>query len=309
VNEKKKKKEISPIPRRNRGGLVIAPIPRAIEPDHPGRKIIREVREASEQATFMPDAPALIPFSIAAADSAHGREINGQTITPEEEKLLLKSGRPPDEKVDAGVHVVDAAASTSEYVVDAKASTITKSGRPPLQKVDVHKKDRHSKTRTRYTARLETSLFNKIKHFCIDRKLSLQEFFEHAAVHMMDVVDVHQAHMVDVLTPHDDLLMIWKSVDDIITRYRAMTGNRWKPADDRAAARYNQTDIRLVEIGMLYTVLRTKAKKINSFAYFIPEIEEVLAVKLGEETIDALLKHRRNQWDKLKKEKEEKQKG
>ena len=309
MSEKKKKKEVPLIPRRNRGGLVVAPTPRAIEPDHPGRKIIREVREASGHATLPNEPLSLVPFSVLATDSDFGQEINGHATAPEGELLFLKSGSPPSEKVEVHRQVVEGKQPTNEGVVEGKQSTTLQSGLPPLQQVEVRKKDRHSKDRIKYSARFEPTLFNKIKHFCVDKGLDVREFLELAAVHFMEQVAVHQAQVVDCLAAHDDILMIWKSTDDIITRYRAMTGNRWKPADDRAAARFNQTDIRLVEIGMLYTVLRTKAKKINSFAYFIPEIEEVLAVKLGEETIDALLKHRRNQWEKLKKEKEQKQKG
>lgn len=308
MSEKKKKKEVPPISRRNRGGLVVAPTPRAIEADHPGRKIIREVREASGQAMLPNEIPSLVPFSVLATDSDFGQEINGHATAPEGEMLFLKGGSPPSEKVEVHQPMVEVKQSTNKGVVEVKQSTTLQSGLPPLQQVEVRKKDRHSKDRVKYTARFEPTLFNKIRHFCVDRRLDIREFFELAAVHFMEQVEVHQAKVVDGLTAHDDM-MIWKSTDDIIMRYRAMTGNRWKPADDRAAARYNQTDIRLVEIGLLYTVLRTKAKKINSFAYFLPEIEEVLAVKLGEETIDALLKHRRAQWEKLKKEREQKQKG
>lgn len=305
-----KKKATPPIPRRDRGGLVVAPIPRLIEPDHPGRKIIREVRAASEQVKLPPESgkQAVVPFPDLLADSKIGQEISARNPAFEEENFPVNGGSPPSEKVEVHRQMVEVKPSTNEGVVEVKPSTTLQSGLPPFQQVEVRKKDRHSKDRVKYTARFEPIIFNKIKHFCIDKGMDVREFFELAAVHFMEQVEVHQAKVVDGLTAHDDILMIWKTIDDIITRYRAMTGNRWKPADDRAAARFNQTDIRLVEIGMLYTALRTKAKKINSFAYFIPEIEEVLAVKLGEETIDALLKHRRSQWEKLKKEREQKQK-
>jgi hypothetical protein len=311
VNNDKKKKETPRLPRRDRGGLVVAPTPRPIETDHPGRKIIREVREARRLAASPSPSENQVPFplSVLVADSEYGQEIEGAFTAPGEEELFLKSGRPQEEKVDGHQGEVASMLATNEGEVASMLATKLASGRPQEEKVDGHKKDRHRKGRIKYTGRFEPNIFSKIRHFCVDKKLDLQEFFELAAVHFMEQVAVHQEKEVASMLAHDDLLMIWKSTDDIIMRYRAMTGNRWKPADDRAAARFNQTDIRLVEIGMLYTVLRTKAKKINSFAYFIPEIEEVLAVKLADETIDALLKHRRAQWEKLKKEREQKQKG
>jgi hypothetical protein len=79
-----------------------------------------------------------------------------------------------------------------------------------------------------------------------------------------------------------------------------LTGNRWKPADDRCAAQFNEADRRLIEIGILNTLLNAKGKKINSFAYFVPEIDECLTVNLGDETIEIMLPRRRAQWNGLK---------
>lgn len=82
--------------------------------------------------------------------------------------------------------------------------------------------------------------------------------------------------------------------------YRNYTSNRWKPHDDTAGKEQNGTDRRLLEIGILNTMLNFKGRRINSFKYFLPEIEELQMSKLGEETLDIMLKRRREQWEAKK---------
>ena len=66
----------------------------------------------------------------------------------------------------------------------------------------------------------------------------------------------------------------------------------------------NEADRRYLEIGMLNTLLKFKGKHINSFKYFIPEIEEALAVKMADDTIAVLLKRRNEQWEQKRKDRE-----
>lgn len=60
---------------------------------------------------------------------------------------------------------------------------------------------------------------------------------------------------------------------------------------------FAEIDPRIVEIGILYTLLqRTETEPIRSAKYFGPEINRTLAAGLSSQTIDAMLEQRRNQY-------------
>ncbi len=171
---------------------------------------------------------------------------------------------------------------------------------PHIQPVAVPNRDRHDRERERVNFWMKKTQKRELKEFAMRQGLDLTDFLIEAAVHYMECVAVRSGEGVAVNTSHDDLMIWAKTADDIIMLYMCMTGNRWKPADDRAARQYNDADRRLIEIGLLNTLLNAKGKRINSFAYFIPEIDECLAVNLGEETIEIMLPRRREQWKKMK---------
>ena len=141
-------------------------------------------------------------------------------------------------------------------------------------------------------------IYEQIEDFCHKHKIDKLHFFEVAAAHLIEAVEVHQKRLVEGQTPHDDL-KIYKTFEDIIMLYENLTGNDWKPTDVRVGRDFNETDRRFLELGMLRTILNFKGKKINSFAYFRPEIEftieEMREVKLPEETVEIMLRQRRKQ--------------
>jgi hypothetical protein len=174
-----------------------------------------------------------------------------------------------------------------------------------------HRKgDRHAKDREKITIRQNRVILNKIKNFCDTNNLAIQDFFELAASHYLDVVAGHQkqvvaGHQNDMVAGHQskkwpahDDMMMFKTHDDIIMLYKRFTKRQWKPADDRSAAKYNDTDRRLIELGMIITYIQARAKKINSFAYFIPEIEIVISSNLDKSTLDFLVRTRRERLNK-----------
>jgi hypothetical protein len=194
------------------------------------------------------------------------------------------------------------------------------------KRVAVHKhKDRHKSGRYKLTIRLNLDIANKIKQFCLETELDIQDFIELAAVHYIENVAVHKidvdGHKNKMWPSHDDMMINtidddiitesvdvavhtrtkdvtipWNTDDDIIVLYQSYTGNRWKPADDRVGKELHEIDRRIIEIGILQTLLNAKGKKIHSFAYFMPEIQVLLDVNLQKETLDAFLQRRRQQW-------------
>lgn len=239
------------------------------------------------------------------AELLHAKQEKEQVKDQEKAQIVGTYGHPQD------VHNTDAQVTTIVVTqtptnVDAYKPTnlvtynSTKAGTK-------YKADRHKGNRERIVARLQIELIEEIKEFCHQNKLLVQDFIELAAIHYIDFVGAHNRDIqtptkvgtksstkVDTKTPHDDL-KIFKSHDDIIMLYKRMTGRRWTGADDRAGAELNSVDRRLVELGMIHTYLQARGKKINSFAYFLPEIRTVIEANFDLANIDSYLKRRREQ--------------
>lgn len=167
------------------------------------------------------------------------------------------------------------------------------------KKADSRKGDRHRGDKVPFNNRLSEVTVNRIKHFCLDHNLEQQEFAELAAIHFMDAVDSHKLEKADSQLSLDDrdMMIMFKTSPSIINLYlRYNPENRWKPADDYEGLRYNDKDIRIVEIGFIQTQFNARFKKINSFKYYTTEIDIALETPLGSETIEIMLKQGRRRW-------------
>jgi hypothetical protein len=211
---------------------------------------------------------------------------------------VREAGRPRPAETDAHTRNVDANASTQVPVVDANAPTRQRRGRTPRKGTDAHKSDRHSTDLVRQHFRIPPDLDKKFRLFRAEQGLELQEFYQLAGVHFIESVGVHNVEGVDALASHEDRRkMIWKASSTIINLYlQYLPDNKWKARDDREAKRYNDADPRLIELGILHALIRTEHRRIHSFKYFVEEIEENLAVPLADETLDVMLRRRREQW-------------
>lgn len=158
--------------------------------------------------------------------------------------------------------------------------------------------DRHAKSRNLLAVRLPNEFIDEVKDFCKEKNLLLQDVVELALRNYMEKVVNHQntneltAKVVNQLT-HDDQLMIYKTHDDIIMLYRRLTNKKWSAADDRVAYKMNDVDLKIIEVGMIHTFIQAKGKKINSFAYFVPEIKNVIDAKFDRQHLSVYLKSRR----------------
>jgi hypothetical protein len=209
--------------------------------------------------------------------------------------------------------------------------------------IDIHKtKDRHKSGRSMLSIRLNTDIANKIKQFCAEANIDIQDFIELSASHYIDNVAIQPATFENVAShtqakwpAHDDIndddinddndddniiaetqktrrvaghtqskerKIPWSTDRDIIALYQSYTGNRWKPTDDQVGKDLHEIDRRIIEIGILQTLLNAKGRKIHSFAYFMPEIQVLIEVNLQKETLDAFLQTRRQQWQAVQKQ-------
>lgn len=190
---------------------------------------------------------------------------------------------------------VDAKTPALSPLVDAKTPTRNAADAHTAPTVDAHKSDRHRGDRARHHLRLDPTISKKFKVFCADNGLEFQEFVVLAGVHYIAYVDAHKAAGADAKTPHDDL-KIYSTDENIISRYREMTGRKWDRKQDQIGKQYNSADRRKVEVGMIETYLNAQGRQINSFKYFTGQIDLHLDTPQTEEALEALVYTRRQQY-------------
>jgi hypothetical protein len=156
------------------------------------------------------------------------------------------------------------------------------------------------KSRDRLTLRLNINISKQIRHHCIEQGLDLTTFFESAATHYLNNLGCPSEEISDVKTSHDDRrLMMFSTRIPIINLYRAYNPkNKWKMSDDKAASVLNETDIRLIELGIIRTQFNAGFKRINSFSYYLAEIEHWRETAFDDKMLDFLVKHDREQWER-----------
>jgi hypothetical protein len=167
------------------------------------------------------------------------------------------------------------------------------------KRVDSRKGDRHKGDKVPFNNRISEATYNRIKHFLVDHNLEQQEFAELSAIHFMDAVESHHNEEPASQLAHDDreMMMLYKTSPFIINLYLQYNPeNRWKPADDYEGVKYNNADIRAVELGIIQTQFNARFKKINSFKYYTTEIDLVLETPFESNTVDIMLHQARKRW-------------
>jgi hypothetical protein len=270
----------------------------------------RREREEAEQKQnpLQPnenEKAAFLPSTVPESGRPHLPIVDGDS-SPKQPSTSPLSGRQQRKKVDGQTSKVDGQSPSPAGRVDGEPSTLMKVDGHIVKKRTATKSDRHRGHKARYDNRIDSEIFKQIKRFLIEQGMDQQDFAELSAVHYMQHVAVHKNENVDGRPSLDDrtrMMMVYKTLPPIINLYLQYNpDSKWKAGDDRAGEQFNQTDLRLVELGILHTLLRTERKRIHSFAYFVPEIEETTAVPLDTETINIMLKRRREQYEKLRKE-------
>ena len=144
----------------------------------------------------------------------------------------------------------------------------------------------------------------KIKVFCAETGVDKQDFYRIVVNHYFDtVVNQNSENVVDLSTL-DDLKkdILWKSNARIINLYLHYNlilneKSKWSMKDDEVGKRFNDIDIRLVELGIIQTQSNKGFEgKINTFGYYANEIQNFVELKMPSETLDTMLNINRLRW-------------
>jgi hypothetical protein len=151
----------------------------------------------------------------------------------------------------------------------------------------------------RVVFRTTEKFLSEVKLYASKRGFTLTEFFELCAQDFIARRPL-SAQRILPCAPFDDLMIDiegFKTASSIIKRYLSVNfffneRTKWRPADDRIAERYNTTDIRKIEVGLIITAINKKqsgdpTSKINSFRYYTEEINRECLVDLDEEALVA----------------------
>lgn len=215
------------------------------------------------------------------------------------------SGHPAGESLGAYAPRNDLNAPSTKNVLGAYAPRKNESGHPKNENWRKYEKTRST---IRVNLQIDKEIDRKVRQFCkIDAhpKTDLRQFYERAAVMLLDFLDTQTPQSLGAYAPYDDrrLMRTYKCNVSIINLYLAYNfffnqKTKWTMKDDEAGLRFNNVDIRIVELGIIQTHFNRgfRPGKINSFQYYINQIEEMTTLEFGEETLEAMLKINRTRW-------------
>jgi hypothetical protein len=218
-------------------------------------------------------------------------------------------GRPNSEILDAKTPKESVGTPKEDNNLDAKTP---KDKNLDVQKTTETKKwVKYEKQRStdRLSLRPDVEILRKIKVYCAENDFTLTEFFEIAAIQLIDL-DAQKQKDLDVLTPLDDRRRdyLYKTNPRIINLFREYNKifnpqTDWKPKDDAVGVKYNGIDLRVIELGIIQTqsnILEGESDtKPERFKYYTREIDKLNSLGYSEQLLDAILTTNRKRWKEI----------
>lgn len=193
-----------------------------------------------------------------------------------------------------------------------------KLGSQKSAKTKDYQKYEKARSTTSVHIRADEGIVKKIQHFLIENKKdipTMKDFFEMSAALLMNTFGDPKNNNLGGLQPYDDrrLKMMYKTKPRIINlylQYNAIFNElsvsdpkgkwtaRWSPRDDEAAQKYNEINLEIIELGIIQTQTNKGIGqgKIQTFKYYVEEIEKVLISGASDEMLEMILKYHRQIW-------------
>ena len=180
------------------------------------------------------------------------------------------------------------------------------------QKTKKWKKYEKARSTASLFIRAAEELVNEVRHFNVENKLDMKEFFELSARAFMDSFGYPNKKSLAINIALDDrrLMITFKTKVSIINLFREYNrilnpNSEWKPKDDAVGIAYNEVDLRLIEIGIITTqsnlIENGSDTKISRFKYYTREIDKAVALDFGEETLAVMIESYRKRWREITK--------
>jgi hypothetical protein len=174
----------------------------------------------------------------------------------------------------------------------------------------IWKKYEENRATDRIGLRPNKEILKQFKVFCAEKDLTLTEFFEISGIKFIDLDDQMKNNLDDWTTINNkQLKMMWKTKPHIINIYYAYnkfftSKVKWGAKDDKHGQIFNETDIKIVELGIIQTQANLASEgnintTINGFLYYTNEIKKFLMYEDNPEMLDAILKINRENWQKI----------
>jgi hypothetical protein len=218
-------------------------------------------------------------------------------------------GRPKSEDLGGKTPKSDVWTPKESSSLDAKT--------PKNKNLDVQKNTETKKwvkyEKQRVTDRLslrpDVEILRRIRVYCAENNFTLTEFFEIAGMQLIDL-DVQEQKNLGVLTPLDDRRRdyLYKTNPRIINLFREYNKifnpqTDWKPKDDAVGVKYNDVDLRIIELGIIQTqsnILEGESDtKPERFKYYTREIDKLNSLGYSEQLLDAILTTNRKRWKEI----------
>lgn len=227
------------------------------------------------------------------------------------EKLVISkdenNGYPKKQNLDIMISKSDLRISKEPTSLDIKISKEKKSDIQKTEKTEKTGKWEKYDTKRKGKGlflRTNEDLTKEFKQFCIRQGWDFSYGTELAWKGIMESLDIQKEGSLDIMISHDDrrLRLLFKTKPTIINLYLQYNSvfnpkTKWSVKDDEAASKFNEVDLRLIELGIIQTQgNKNFAGKINSFGYYAHEIQAFIDLSLPAESIETMLEINRKRW-------------
>jgi hypothetical protein len=232
--------------------------------------------------------------------------------------LLDSSGRPTHTSLDDQTKIIGRPNSKTLDDMSSKKQVWTTKDKPHLDDMSSKKKTlddqkqnfsgnwakyENARGTDRLGLRPNKEILRKFKVFCAEKGLTLTEFFEISGIKFIDLDDQSKSSLDD-MSPYDDrrMMITWKTKVHIINlylRYNSIlnTKSKWTVRDDEKSFQLNEVDSKVIELGIIQTQFQKNFKgKINSFSYYLNEIDNFKELGMSGEVLNTMLKINRQRW-------------
>lgn len=218
-------------------------------------------------------------------------------------------GRPKQEKLDVLTSKTALWTPKDSSDLDAKTSKNKNLDAQKTTKLKKWVKYEQQRSTDRLSLRPDVEILSKIRVYCAENNFTLTEFFEIAGLQLIDL-DVQKQKFLDAKTPLDDrrLKMFYKTDNRIINLFREYNKifnaqTDWKPKDDAVGVKYNDIDLRVIEIGIIQTqsnIIEGESEtKPERFKYYTREIDKFISIGYSDQLLDAILLTNRKRWKEI----------